>query len=422
MEQTRTEAFRGMRDISPAECAIRDELWERIRTTYASWGYERIETPALERIDVLVGSRGGDNEKLIFQILKRGDKLASATDANEMIDGGLRFDLTVPLARFMAAHNGKIALPFRSLQFGPVWRAERPQKGRFRQFNQCDVDLIGMDAPFAELELTLATSTCLSRIGLDGFTVRINDRRILTALCAKAGYSDQQRDTVLVILDKVDKIGREGVLKELLALDGGSEPAAHFIDRALAVAGEKEMTPQSFVAQLALEIPESVAADLALVGDEVKRVGGAKWTSAFDPTLVRGMGYYTGMIFEVSHPGYGYALAGGGRYDEMIGRFLSKSVPAAGFSIGFERIVVALMEQNVPLRKQVERVALLAETPQAATAAHEEARKIRSDGGTAIVQPKRNPKKVGKQIQELREMGYQKVLFVTGEGQVMETK
>ena len=407
-----------MRDILPDECAIRDELWERIRSTYGAWGYERIETPALERIDVLVGSRGGENEKLIFQILKRGDKLAKAVEANEMIDGGLRFDLTVPLARFIAAHNGNIALPFRSLQFGPVWRAERPQKGRFRQFNQCDVDLIGMEAPFAELELTLATSTCLARIGLTGFTVRLNDRRVLSALCKAAGYSDDQRDTVLVILDKVDKIGREGVLRELSEMEGGTADSAQFIDRALAVAADVAMTPSSFVAALALDVAPEVAAELELVSNEVTRVGGSEWMARFDPTLVRGMGYYTGMIFEVSHPGYGYALAGGGRYDDMIGRFLSKSVPAAGFSIGFERIVTALIEQKVALRSKTDRVAILADGVAAAAAAHEQARIVRKDGGIAIVQQRRNPKKVGKQIEDLRGNGYSKVLFVSAAGEV----
>lgn len=412
MTTLRPEPFRGMRDVLPNECEVRDFLWDRIRRTYASWGYPRIETPAVERMEVLFGSDGGENEKLVFQILKRGEKLEKADNLADMVDGGLRYDLTVPLARFIAANRADLPMPFRALQFGPVWRAERPQKGRFRQFNQCDVDVVGLEAPLAELELTQATSACLAAIGLRDFAVRLNDRRILHAMCKAAGYTDEQRGGVLVTLDKVDKIGLGGVVQELLPM---GESAAAFMERALKLAEQPTLTAQAFVSAMALDVPANVVADLELVHSELAKAGGAAWGARFDPSLVRGMGYYTGMIFEVQHTKYSYALGGGGRYDDMIGRFTGTSLPACGFSIGFERMVVALMEQGLKPDASTTHAAYLAEGTQGFAHAQTHATRTRQGGGTAVVHVRK--KKVGKQIAALHATGFTTVYFVNEAGE-----
>ena len=337
---------RGMRDFLPAEKARREHALGVIREVYAAHGFDEIETPVMEDSQRLHAGLGGDNEKLAFAVMKRGltpDDLAAAAasgDALALADLGLRYDLTVPLARFYATHRAALPPVFRAIQIAPVWRAERPQKGRYRQFVQCDIDIIGDAGPLAELELLTATVATLDALGLGGCVIRLNDRRILAGILGSWGVPDELRERALITIDKLDKIGAGGVAAELdehgIVTDGSTDVAAelgalaaadwHLHDGAPSQTGDGAPPP----AWLDLDAyRDLLALREALPGAAIE----------FDPTLVRGMGYYTGTIFEIAHPDYGYSLGGGGRYDHMIGRFLGQEVPACGFSIGFERIV-----------------------------------------------------------------------------------
>jgi histidyl-tRNA synthetase len=326
-----------MRDFTPADKAQRDRVLSVIRESYRQNGFDEIETPVMEESSRLSAGLGGDNEKLAFGILKRGltaDDLAAATSTADLVDMGLRYDLTVPLARFYATNRAELPPVFRAIQIAPVWRAERPQKGRFRQFVQCDIDIIGEGGILAEVELITATAATLDRLGVTGTTIRINDRRILLGLLDSLGLSDTE--SALITLDKLDKIGADGVLAELRER-GASDSALATLENLLGSHANPTSAPTLGAMTDALPArvaPEAVAelADIAgAVGHGVALV--------FDPFLVRGMGYYTGAIFEVAHPDLGYSLGGGGRYDGMIGRFLGTDVPAVGFSLGFERLV-----------------------------------------------------------------------------------
>ena len=327
-----------MRDFLPSEKARREQLLGVIRESYRRHGFEEIETPVMEDSARLHSGLGGDNEKLGFAVLKRGltsDDLAAAASLGDplaLADLGLRFDLTVPLARFYASHRSELPPVFRSIQIAPVWRAERPQKGRYRQFVQCDIDIIGESGQLAELELIAATAEVLERLGLGGARVRINDRRILNALLANWGVADEHSERVLIALDKLDKLGASGVAAELAELN----LAPAFVDQAAVAASLQQLAAIGWVSAEALPAgldPDAYRDLLAL------RAALPDVPLDFDPMLVRGMGYYTGTIFEIAHPDFGYSLGGGGRYDGMIGRFLGSDVPACGFSIGFERIV-----------------------------------------------------------------------------------
>ena len=338
---------RGMRDFLPADKAKRERALRIIRDVYTSHGFEEIETPVVEDFERLHSGLGGDNEKLAFSVLKRGldkealEAAANSGDAHDLADLGLRFDLTVPLARFYASHRAELPSVFRAIQIAPVWRAERPQKGRYRQFVQCDIDIIGEAGQLAEVELITATSTVLSTLGLSGCTIRINDRRILAGILDYCGFAAERFGQALISIDKLDKIGAEGVVKELS--ETGPDAAAVLggllerIEPHLA-SGGVPMTTADIHSVLPDGIdPEAVAALETLANSLTELPEGVE--VRFDPTLVRGMGYYTGTIFEIAHPESGSSVGGGGRYDGMIGRFLGQDVPAAGFSIGFERIV-----------------------------------------------------------------------------------
>jgi histidyl-tRNA synthetase len=346
MAQTVTPP-RGMRDFLPAEKARREHALSVIRGVYASHGFDEIETPVMEDSSRLHAGLGGDNEKLAFAVMKRGltrDDLAAAAesgDALSLADLGLRYDLTVPLARFYATHRAALPPVFRAIQIAPVWRAERPQKGRYRQFVQCDIDIIGEAGPLAELELLTATVAALDALGLDGCRIRLNDRRILAGILGSWGVPDDLRERALITIDKLDKIGPDGVATELATL-GVDRPGVADELRALAAAdwhlADGVVPPPAWLDQDAYR-------DLIALRDAVPDT-----PVDFDPTLVRGMGYYTGTIFEIAHPDHGYSLGGGGRYDHMIGRFLGHEVPACGFSIGFERIVdlLAVRDEGRP--------------------------------------------------------------------------
>lgn len=353
----------GMRDILPAEMQIRDYVMNQIKDTYRSFGFSALETPCVEHITNLTSKQGGDNEKLIFKILKRGEKLNldTAETEEDLVDGGLRYDLTLPLARYYSNNSAALPSPFKALQMGSVWRADRPQKGRFRQFVQCDIDILGDATSLAEIELILATTTALGKIcPKNSFTVRINDRGILRGMAAHCGFPEESYDQVFIILDKMDKIGCEGVEKELIEAGYPEENVKKYLglfgafeDNASGVRKLGEMLKDSMS-------PE-VTDGLAHIMDTVTDVAVADFKIAFDPTLVRGMSYYTGTIFEVEMEGFGGSVAGGGRYDKMIGKFTGVETPACGFSIGFERIVTILMDQNYQVPTAAQKKAYLFE-------------------------------------------------------------
>jgi histidyl-tRNA synthetase len=336
-----------MRDFLPADKAKREHALGVIRRTYAAHGFDEIETPVVEDVVRLHSGLGGDNEKLAFSVLRRGldvDDLQNAAASGDILslaDLGLRFDLTVPLARFYATHRAELPPVFRAVQVAPVWRAERPQKGRFRQFVQCDIDIIGEAGQLAEVELITATAAALEALGLRGCTIRINDRRILTALLEFCGFEESRYEQVLISIDKLDKIGAEGVVAELA--DNGADAAAVLggilagIEPSMAEGGVA-LTVEAITSVLPDGIDTDAVAELEALAHALSSLPDGVQLR-FDPTLVRGMGYYTGTIFEISHPASGSSVGGGGRYDGMIGRFLGTDVPACGFSIGFERVV-----------------------------------------------------------------------------------
>ncbi|MCI9102119.1 MAG: histidine--tRNA ligase [Lachnospiraceae bacterium] len=340
----------GMRDVLPAEMQIRDYVMNQIKETYKQFGFSQIETPCVEHIENLTSKQGGDNEKLIFKILKRGDKLdvGSAQTEADVVDGGLRYDLTLPLSRYYAANGANLPSPFKALQMGSVWRADRPQKGRFRQFVQCDIDILGDATSLAEIELILATTTALGKICPDNaFTVRINDRGILKGMAAYCGFPEEGYDQVFIILDKMDKIGEEGVKAELLEAGYRQEQAENYLSLFSRFGKDAESVRQ--MGKLLADagaLDGEVCENLAYIMDTVSQAAETQFALAFDPTLVRGMSYYTGTIFEVSMEGFGGSVAGGGRYDKMIGKFTGNETPACGFSIGFERIVTILTDQG----------------------------------------------------------------------------
>lgn len=352
----------GMKDILPEEMFIRDYLINIIKKTYGSFGFTSIETPAMEHIENLLSKQGGDNEKLIFKILKRGEKLKleNIKDENDLVDAGLRYDLTLPLARYYSNNQANLPNPFKALQIGNVYRADRPQKGRFRQFTQCDIDILGEASNLAEIELILATTKALSEIARGKhFTVRINDRRILMAMALYAGYDEDNIGNVFIILDKMDKIGMEGVKKELTELDG-EEKCSKYLTL---FEGLKDNTEAvlSLKDKLKGFIEDGVLDSLCEIMDTVLEVNTNDFSLVFDPTLVRGMGYYTGTIFEVSMEGFSGSVAGGGRYDKMIGRFTGNDTPACGFSIGFERIITILLDAGFKIPDESRKIAFLYE-------------------------------------------------------------
>ena len=343
---------RGMRDFLPADKARREHALGIIRSVYRSHGFDEIETPVVEDYARLHAGLGGDNEKLSFSILKRGIRpealaaAAEAGDAEQLADLGLRFDLTVPLTRFFATHRAELPPVFRSIQIAPVWRAERPQKGRYRQFVQADIDIIGEAGLLAEIELITATSQALAALGLDGCVIRVNDRRILFGLLAHCGFAPETHDRALITIDKLDKIGAGGVVEELRAIDDDAAERLGAVLQTVEPALNADASEYGIALTrdaIAGVLPEGAAEDgvsnLVALGEALEGGLPSGVSVRFDPTLVRGMGYYTGTIFEVAHPGSGSSVGGGGRYDGMVGRFLGQDVPAVGFSIGFERVV-----------------------------------------------------------------------------------
>ena len=355
----------GMKDILPEEMQIRDYVQQVIKDTYRSFGFTPIETPCMENIANLSNKQGGENEKLIFKVMKRGEKLKieEAKEEADLVDFGMRYDLTVPLVRFYSNNANDLPSPFKALQMGSVWSSDRPQRGRYRQFMQCDIDIIGEPTNLAEIELILATTTTIGRLGFKNFEIRINERRILKAMAAYSGFAEEDFDTVFIILDKMDKIGLDGVAEEL-AKEGYTKES---IDKYLGLftgveeAGEGVEGIRYLARTLEGFLDAEVEKNLLEIIESVENAKTAEFKMVFDPTLVRGMSYYTGTIFEIAMPELGAACGGGGRYDKMVGKFTGQDVPACGFSIGFERIVLLLMESGFTVPMQRPKVAYLIE-------------------------------------------------------------
>ena len=352
----------GMKDIMPREMEIRDYCIGQIKETYRSFGFSSVETPCVEHIENLSGGHGGENEKLIFKILKRGEKLKidEAKEELDLVDGGLRYDLTVPLSRYYANNANDLGSPFKALQMGNVWRADRPQRGRYRQFMQCDIDILGEPTILAEIELILATTTLLGKLEFDNFTIRINDRRILKAMAAYSGFSEESYDNVFITLDKMDKIGLDGVKEELLSAGYAEEAVTKYL-ALFAEDGHDTAAIRALSQTLGEHLPAEVSENLITIIESVEGAKSADFKMSFDPTLVRGMSYYTGPIFEISMDEYGGSVGGGGRYDEMIGRFTGQDTPACGFSIGFERIIMLLLERDFKVPGAGKKIAYLVE-------------------------------------------------------------
>ena len=398
----------GMRDISPKEMEIRDYVLKTIREVYTGYGFTQIETPVCEHLANLTSKQGGDNEKLIFKILKRGNKLHldTATCEEDVSDMGLRYDLTVPLCRYYSAHKEELPAPFKALQTGPVWRADRPQKGRFRQFVQYDIDILGEPTVLAEIELILAMTDVLDKLSFEHFTIRINDRRLLTAMVAYAGFPAEETESVLITLDKMDKIGMEGVLAEWKEKGYDDSAAGRFAGLLEKVSHDKAGIGICREA-LAEQMDGSVCDDLLKIMQVVGDVTRADVDLVFDPTLVRGMGYYTGTIFEIAMAEADVSVGGGGRYDKMIGKFTGQDVPACGFSIGFERIMMVLMEKGVTPPNAREKQAVLLEKNLDAdqlSKVFAEAQAARDDGHVVNVTNMKKNKKF--QRESLAEQGY----------------
>ena len=398
----------GMKDILPAEMAVREYVMNQIRETYGGFRFNSIETPCVEHIENLTSKQGGDNEKLIFKIMKRGDKLHldTAETENDLADSGLRYDLTVPLCRYYSNNAATLPAPFKALQMGSVWRADKPQRGRFRQFVQCDIDILGDPTRLAEIELILATTTLLGKVGFKGYHVRINDRNILKGMASYCGFPEESFDQVFIILDKMDKIGMEGARAELL--EAGYEKEK--IDRYLALFGS--VTPdaagvRSIGETLKDVMDPEMAENLAAIMDSVNSIATSQFDIIFDPTLVRGMSYYTGTIYEIQVDGFPGSLGGGGRYDKMIGKFTGMETPACGFSIGFERIITILMEEGFTVPGSTEKKAFLIEKGVSAdvmTAAIQEAMDERAKGVCVLVSQMNKNKKFQKE--NLQKEGY----------------
>lgn len=345
----------GMKDILPEEMQIRDYVVNIIKETYRSFGFTPIDTPCMEHIENLCSNQGGENEKLIFKVLKRGEKLdlANAKSESDLVDSGMRYDLTLPLSRFYANNANNLPSPFKALQIGSVWRADRPQRGRFRQFTQCDIDILGEPSNLAEIELIQATTTTLGKLGFKNFEIRINERRILKAMAAYSGFEEKDFDVVFIILDKMDKIGLDGVAEELEKSGFAKESIEKY--QSLFAGVEKAEDGVQYLADTLREyLDADVMTNFKDIITAVEATKGDFFKLVFDPTLVRGMSYYTGTIFEIAMPEFGGSCGGGGRYDKMIGKFTGQDVPACGFSIGFERIIMLLLESGfkVPFQEK----------------------------------------------------------------------
>lgn len=402
----------GMKDILPQEMQIRDYVISVIKETYGKFGFTSIETPCMEDIGNLSNKQGGENEKLIFKVLKRGEKLnlETAKTDSDVVDMGLRYDLTVPLVRYYSNNANQLPAPFKALQMGNVWRADRPQRGRYRQFMQCDIDILGEPSNLAEIELILATTTTLGKLGFKNFQIRINERRILKAMAAYSGFAEEDYDIVFIILDKMDKIGLDGVAEELEKEGYAKESVEKYLG--LFKGMETAENGLAYLAETLKDVlEEEVSQSLTEIISSVEAVKEADFEMVFDPTLVRGMSYYTGTIFEIAIPEFGGSCGGGGRYDKMVGKFTGNDVPACGFSIGFERIVLLLLENGFQIPTQPKKKAYLIEkgySQEKLCEVMKQAQEERKAGQQVLVSRMNKNKKFQKE--QLKNEGYEEIV------------
>lgn len=408
-------SVKGTNDYLPNEVEIRDYLSDKILSVYKENGFEHITTPIIEDIENLDKSDGGENLNLIFKIMKRGDKLDKALEKgvtsqneNELADMGLRYDLTLPLSRYYANNKDKLTIPMKCIQMDRVYRAERPQKGRLREFIQCDIDIIGSESTDSEIELILTTTKALDAIGMKNYKVKVNDRRLLRAVLASFGFAESDLDSVCITFDKMDKIGLDGVVEELN--DKGFDGKA--VESFKAFLEKKDFSLDSVAAILEDKTP---AESLKHIIDTVGELTHNAYDVVFDLSLVRGQGYYTGTVFEVESIDFKGAIAGGGRYDNLIGKFLNENVPAVGFSIGFERIFSILMEHGIDIPSRQKKIAVMYDE-QEFIAAVKIADKLRNEGNIASLYVK--PKKMGKFLGKLEERKYDGFVNVQNGGDV----
>lgn len=409
----KTNALKGMKDILPQEQRMRDFVQSKILETYKASGFERISTPILEDSENLDKSDGGDNLNLIFKVLKRGEKLEAAlakqnpTD-KDLSDMGLRYDLTLPLTRFFSANRNELCFPFKVIQTDRVYRAERPQKGRLREFVQCDIDILGDSSVNAEVELIDVTANAMLSIGFKDFYININDRRILRNMLETMGFLPESIDSVCITFDKLDKIGADGVKAELQEKQFDKKAVDALVD----FIQQGEITLDSVISRCS---DASIGDDLKYIIQTAKKVSGGKYDVKYCPNLVRGQGYYTGAVFEIASPLFTGAIGGGGRYDNLIGKFTGQSIPAVGFSIGFERICSILLEQNYQIPGAKERCALLYDDSADFAKIMNMAQSLRKDYNVAVF---KKAKKMGPQFDMLEKQGFTK-FAVLKDGQIV---
>ncbi len=389
---------KGTNDYLPAQAEVRDYLQKKICETYENCGFQRIFTPILEDIENLDKSEGGENLNLIFKVMKRGEKLKKAIaagQADQIADMGLRYDLTLPLSRYYANNKASLPTPFKVIQIDKVYRAERPQKGRLREFMQCDIDILGSESSSCEIELMHTTAKALLNIGIDRFKIKVNDKRVLKDILLTTGFTEDQLDSVCITFDKLNKIKAEGVAAELKAKGFDENVIASFMDL---------IAHAPFTLDYARTISKNTEYIDALshIIETSNRLSEGKYTVEYDMTLVRGQGYYTGTVFEIESLDFNSSIAGGGRYDNLIGKFLKEQIPAVGFSIGFERIFSILMEKQSKIMEKPKKIVLLYEEDQIEDAIRK-AEELRSQYITALYV---KPKKMGKFLNRLEEQGY----------------
>ncbi len=389
---------KGTNDYLPAQAELREYLQRKIGETYESCGFQRINTPILEDIENLDKSDGGDNLNLIFKVMKRGDKLRKAIEAGDpdkIADLGLRYDLTLPLSRYYANNRAALPNPFKVIQMDKVYRAERPQKGRLREFMQCDIDILGSDSPTCEIELIHTTAKALLNIGIDRFKIKVNDRRILKEILLSAGFAEDQLDSVCISFDKLGKIGPEGVEEELRAKEFAPEVIMNFMK----MIGNAPFT-LDYVGSLCGHTDRIDT--LAMIIDTSNALADGRYSVEYDMTLVRGQGYYTGTVFEIESLDFGSSIAGGGRYDNLIGKFVKEQIPAVGFSIGFERIFSILTDRKEALKDKPAKMVLFYEEKEIGEAIRR-AESLRDRYAVSLFL---KPKKLGKFLNRLEEQGY----------------
>ena len=409
----KTNVLKGMKDILPQEQRMRDFVQSKILETYKASGFERISTPILEDSENLDKSDGGDNLNLIFKVLKRGEKLEAAlakqnpTD-KDLSDMGLRYDLTLPLTRFFSANRNELCFPFKVIQTDRVYRAERPQKGRLREFVQCDIDILGDSSVNAEVELIDVTANAMLSIGFKDFYININDRRILRNMLETMGFLPESIDSVCITFDKLDKIGADGVKAELQEKQFDKKA----IDALVDFIQQGEITLDSVISRCS---DATIGDDLKYIIQTAKKVSDGKYDVKYCPNLVRGQGYYTGAVFEIASPLFTGAIGGGGRYDNLIGKFTGQKIPAVGFSIGFERICSILLEQNYQIPGAKERCALLYDDSVDFAKIMNMAQSLRKDYNVAVF---KKAKKMGPQFDMLEKQGFTK-FAVLKDGQIV---